>query len=209
MKHLCVPTLQFWIGGSRFLRGQLPSSCFFLKSPVLSRSWLECQIFTNSSRSHFSQTRCEILATSNGIRCVCCSWPQSLLWAVDLFQQPPGTSLRINNLWFEMCECVHLTKWHQHIFSVSVKFGACYITGQWGEFKVKIATICLHKLFWYFFVVFHHKIFIKFLSFLFFFCSSLKFPQQNINQSEAWIGGFELSVELYGAVELRWSYTNW
>ena len=32
-------------------------------------------------------------------------------------------------------------------------------TGQWGEFRVKNFTI-LHKLFWYFFVVFHHKIFV-------------------------------------------------
>ena len=26
----------------------------------------------------------------------------------------------------------------------------------------------------------------------------MKFPQQNINQSETWAGGFQLSVELYG-----------
>ena len=64
-------------------------------------------------------------------------------------------------------ECVRLTKWHQYISSVSLKFRACYITGQWGEFRVKNATICLHILFWYFFVVFHHKIcvFIIFISF--------------------------------------------
>ena len=31
-------------------------------------------------------------------------------------------------------ECVRLTKWHQYIFSVSLMFGAYYITGQWGEF---------------------------------------------------------------------------
>ena len=51
-------------------------------------------------------------------------------------------------------ECVRLTKWHQYIFSVSLKRQ----WGQWGEFRVKNATICLHILFWYFFVVFHHKI---------------------------------------------------
>ena len=31
-----------------------------------------------------------------------------------------------------------------------------------------------------------------------FFRWSIKFPQQNINQSETWAGGFQLSVELYG-----------
>ena len=68
---------------------------------------------------------------------------------------------------FVTFECVRLIKWHQYIFSVSLKFGACYITGHWGEFRVKNATICLHILFWYFFVVFHHKIcvFIIFISF--------------------------------------------
>ena len=57
------------------LKGQLlPSSRFFLKSPVLRLSWLKCQIFMNfSSQSKFLQTRCEILAASNEIRCVRCS----------------------------------------------------------------------------------------------------------------------------------------
>ena len=47
-----------------------------------------------------------------------------------------------------LMKCVRLTKWHQYIFSVSLKFGARYITGQWGEFRVKSANICLHVLFW-------------------------------------------------------------
>ena len=47
--------------------------------------------------------------------------------------------------------------------SVSLKFWACYITGQWGEFRVKNATSCLHILFWHFFVVFIKKF--VFLSF--------------------------------------------
>ena len=89
------------------------------------------------------------------------------------------------NLWcHRVCS---LTKWHQYIFSISLKFGACYIMGQWGKFRVKNGTICLHILFWYsVFVVFYHKI-----------CVCLKFPQQNINKSEMWIGGFQLLVELY------------
>ena len=53
-----------------------------------------------------------------------------------------------------------------YVFSVSLKFGACCITGQWGEFKVSNAILCLHILFWYFFVFFHQKIvFIIFISF--------------------------------------------
>ena len=43
-------------------------------------------------------------------------------------------------------------------FSVSLNFGVCYITVQWGEFTTKNATLCFHLLFWHFFVVFHHKI---------------------------------------------------
>ena len=64
-------------------------------------------------------------------------------------------------------ECVRLTKWHQYIFSVSLKFEACYITGQWGEFREKNAATCLQILFWYFFIVFLHKIcvFVIFISF--------------------------------------------
>ena len=99
-------------------------------------------------------------------------------------------------------ECIRLTKWHHYIFFVYLKFGACYITGQWGDFRVKNATIRLHIHFCYFFfVVFHHKICV-FIIFISFFWYSLKFPQQNINQSEMWIGGFQLSVELYA-----WSFS--
>ena len=38
-------------------------------------------------------------------------------------------------------------------FSVSLKFRACHVTGQWGEFRVENATLCLHILFGVFFVV--------------------------------------------------------
>ena len=40
----------------------------------------------------------------------------------------------IRFLFYRYIESVRLTKWHQCIFSVSLKFGAYYITGQWGEF---------------------------------------------------------------------------
>ena len=45
-----------------------------------------------------------------------------------------------------------------YIFSASLKFGICYITGQWGKFRVKNATLCLHILLRYLFVVFYQKI---------------------------------------------------
>ena len=32
-------------------------------------------------------------------------------------------------------------------FSVSTRFGACYITGRWGEFRIKNATLYFQKLF--------------------------------------------------------------
>ena len=55
-----------------------------------------------------------------------------------------------------------------YIFSAFLKFGVCYITGQWGKFRVKNATLYLHILLWQFFVVFHQKICV-FLSFSFIF----------------------------------------
>ena len=56
------------------------------------------------------------------------------------------------------------------IFSVSLKFGGCYVTGQWGEFEKNSTTFCLLKLFG-FFIVFHKFCLAKvvFLSFSFLF----------------------------------------
>ena len=55
-----------------------------------------------------------------------------------------------------------------YIFSVFLKFRACCITGQWGDFTVKNATLYLHMLFWRFFVFFFIKKFVFLsLSFLF------------------------------------------
>ena len=39
-----------------------------------------------------------------------------------------------------------------YFFSVSLKFGACYITGQWGEFKIKKRMLLYISK--YFFVAF-------------------------------------------------------
>ena len=53
-----------------------------------------------------------------------------------------------------------------YIFSVSLKFGACYITGQLDKFRVKNASLRLHT-FWLFFLFFIKKtcVFIIFISF--------------------------------------------
>lgn len=56
-----------------------------------------------------------------------------------------------------------------YISSVSLKFREFDITGQWIEFRVKNATICLHILCWHFFLFFVKKtcVFINFISFFF------------------------------------------
>ena len=66
-----------------------------------------------------------------------------------------------------------------------------------------------------FFFVFDHKIcvliyFICFSFLFFFFLWSIKFPQQNTNQPETWIGGLKLSVELYiiGKPRKMWSMSS-
>ena len=46
-------------------------------------------------------------------------------------------------------------------------FGVCNITGQYRDFRVKYATLCLVYIFWYFFVVFHQKIVFPSFSFIF------------------------------------------
>ena len=61
--------------------------------------------------------------------------------------------------------------------------------GQWGEFRVKNVKKMFKK--------------IMFCYFHFFFLWSIKFPQQNINQSEIGIGDKKLLVELlaeYGSI---------
>ena len=83
-----------------------------------------------------------------------------------------------------------------YIFSVSLTFWACYITGQWGEFRVTI-----HILFLAFFYCFHQKncVLIKF-----FFWWSIKILQQNINHLENGTGNKKLSVELCVCFQDRW-----
>ena len=96
-------------------------------------------------------------------------------------------------------ECARLTKRHKHIFSFSLKSGVYYIAGKWGEF-VKNVIKCFHILFWYFFFVFIFLFFIiKLVCFYHFHvCFFLtKYQISNIKLSDKWIGGFQLSVELY------------
>ena len=82
-----------------------------------------------------------------------------------------------------------------YIFSVSVKFGACYIrvSGASSEYR-RLFYVCIYY-FRFFFSFFIKKL--CFYYFHFFSWWSIKFPQQNINQSETRIGDEKLSVELY------------
>ena len=65
-----------------------------------------------------------------------------------------------------------------YIFSISLKLWACYITGQWGEFIVENATLYLHILSW------HTEKFI-------FFWWNIKFPKQNVDESDTGIDTME------------------
>ena len=58
--------------------------------------------------------------------------------------------------WKSSCEYVPLTISYYLYFLRCQKFEACYITGQWGEFRIKNAILCVYI---YFFV------FIKFIKF--------------------------------------------
>ena len=68
-----------------------------------------------------------------------------------------------------------------YVSSVSLKFQTCYITGQWGEFTVKIMLLYthIHIRSWHFFLFFIK--YLHFYHFHFFFWRSMKFLQQNIN----------------------------
>ena len=96
-------------------------------------------------------------------------------------------------------ECVRLRKYDQYIFSVSLKFGACYITSQWVKFTVKNAIICLHIFFWYFLLFFIIKF--VFLSFLFLFLIKSQIfareylPIRNLNW---WFPTVSRTVCIYG-----------
>ena len=124
-------------------------------------------------------------------------------------RRPPGIKLT-NFKWFAKvsedakahcshtifwAECVCLRKWHQYIFSVCLKFGAYYSHGWVGRVYKKCYLMLLYTFF-AFFCCFSSKN-LCFYHFHFFFWWSIKFLQQNINQWEMWIDGFQLLVELY------------
>ena len=89
-----------------------------------------------------------------------------------------------------------------YIFSVSLKFQACYFMGQWGEFTVKNTTLYLNILSLHFFFCFSSKK-LCFYRFHFFFWWNTKFLQQNINQPETGIGDKKLPVELYVCLKFK------
>ena len=136
---------------------------------------------------------------------------QNLAWHLFNFRVNDNAFFICDNLTtsqFDNFRYVKATNWASHsseiepvpvnpsfkFFSVSLKFRACYITGQWGEFTVKNASLYWDILSWGSFYCFHQKIvFIIFVSFWW----SIEFLQYNTNQSETGIGDKKLSVELY------------
>ena len=79
---------------------------------------------------------------------------------------------------FIVNECVRLAiSYHLYIISIYLKFRACYITGQWGEFTVKNVTSYLHTLSWHFIVIFHLKN-CDFIIFISFFDEVSNFPNR-------------------------------
>ena len=92
------------------LRGEFLPSCFFLKSPVLRWSWVECQIlFILQVSLTFYKLTVKTLAVSKLGGCRCCSWSPSLSLIIDPSQQKtlfvwalvkevPGTGLWINTV---------------------------------------------------------------------------------------------------------------
>ena len=92
-------------------------------------------------------------------------------------------------------ECVPRTISYHLYFLRICKVWSMLHQGQWNEFRIKKAILCLYILFSLFFSFFIKKL--CFYYFHFFSWWSIKFPQQNINQSETRIGDEKLSVELY------------
>ena len=82
-----------------------------------------------------------------------------------------------------------------YIFSLSLKFGACYITSQWGELRVKNAILSLQVLFLVFWLLFFIKEFV-FLSFSFLFLIKYQVCATEFNQSETGTDDKNFSVEL-------------
>ena len=81
-----------------------------------------------------------------------------------------------------------INSYHLHFPHISKVWSMSHM-GQWGEFRVKNITICLHIIFRHFLIFFFFKD-----NFHFFLWWSIKFRPQNINQSETGIGDKKLSL---------------
>ena len=79
--------------------------------------------------------------------------------------------------------------WYHLIFLRLSKVWSMLYHASVGGVQNKNSTLYFHLLVWLFF---HHKICVHD-----FFLWSIKFPQQNINQSETWIGGLWLLLKLH------------
>ena len=81
----------------------------------------------------------------------------SLKWATSKNILLFSVSAKRVSLWsMIMCDTIIVPNWQFPVtctFSVSLNFEAYQITGQWGEFRVKNAALCLHILFLAFVVV--------------------------------------------------------
>ena len=109
----------------------------------------------------------------------------------------------ISNSW-EVFIYNSMFHWHfliTYMLSVSLKFGVCYKTGQWGEFRVKNGTLRYIYFYGSFSLLFNKKFVFYHYHFLFWW--SMKLPRQNINQSETRIDYKKPSVELYVRLFLR------
>ena len=72
-----------------------------------------------------------------------------------------------------------------YIFSISLNFGACCITSQWGKVQSKECYFMYTDTFWHFYCCFSSR-HMCFYHFHFFFRWSFNFPQQSIDHSETW-----------------------
>ena len=83
-----------------------------------------------------------------------------------------------------------------------------YITDQWGKLRVRNVTLSICAPIRHFLLIFIKKF--CFCHFHFFFCWSIKVPQQNINQSYTRIGGKNSSVDLlsifFRKLNIRYTY---
>ena len=79
---------------------------------------------------------------------------------------------------------------------MSLKFVACYITCQWGELRVKNATLSAYILYLAFFFVFYQKICVFVISISFFDKVSNLHNRILLNNQETEIDDKKLSVEM-------------